>query len=160
MLFRSPHPFLKSELYKLWGKEKTDKYYECWNQLPNCSINLDSYIELFNESDAMILDSGSFSVEYLFTGKPSLFCYKNDKVVTEFNFFGKEALKMHYGCKSTDDIDEFINNIVVNGNDFMKDKRTAFYYEKLVPPNSSLANENIYNFLKEKLLKKRKGFER
>lgn len=61
-----PHPLLKAKLYNHveWGKERTEKYYSLWESNRNTQLETDDYIDLFNSSDAMILDSGYFTVEY------------------------------------------------------------------------------------------------
>ena len=70
-----PHPILKPKLYKhaLWGKERTDAYYHCWETMENTQLEMSDYIDLFMTSDAMIFDSVSFMTEYLYTKKPALF---------------------------------------------------------------------------------------
>lgn len=144
-----PHPYLKNMLYKQpgWGKEQTDSYYNTWNEMGNGQLETGNYIDLFNSSDAMILDSMSFIAEYLYCGKPSLFMKSEPDVDKWFNKFGKKALEQHYHGYEKKDIIHFIDKIVLKGDDPMKEKRDLFYHEILTPPNGSTASENIYKLL-------------
>ena len=58
-----PHPFLIRKLYQLWGKYKTDAYYQLWDSMPNTQYENGEYIDLFMTSDAMIHDCDSFRFE-------------------------------------------------------------------------------------------------
>jgi CDP-glycerol glycerophosphotransferase (TagB/SpsB family) len=90
-----PHPVLRSRLEELWGREKTDEYYRFWEELDNTFVADGEYAALFAASDAMIHDCGSFTAEYLYTGKPVLYVFRHDRRATE-NEFGRRALRAHY----------------------------------------------------------------
>ena len=142
-----PHPRLKSELYALpnWGKERTDIYYRFWQEGENTQLEIGGYVDLFKESDAMIHDCGSFSVEYLLTGKPVMFMTQDiTKSIEGQNELGQQALLSHYHGHSKEDIIAFINNTVINRNDPMKEARKAFYDNYLRPPGEKSVAENIY----------------
>ncbi len=142
-----PHPRLLTELYKHpdWGKEKTDNYYNIWQNSPNTQIELGDFIDLFMTSDAMIHDSSSFSVEYLYTQKPVLFLTEDyQQIYNEKNTLGKDALSSHYIGKSIEDITEFISSIVCGGNDPKKSSRKLFFNKYLLPPNGKTVAENTY----------------
>ena len=144
-----PHPLLKEKLYKdsKWGVEKTDKYYKYWNELPNGQLEEGPYVDLFHFSDAMIMDSASFIVEYLYFDKPIAFTKKDDEVLERFNTFGKKVFNYLYLIKSTEELDEFIDEIIINKNDYLKMTRNQFLNEKILPKNGKTASENIYNEL-------------
>lgn len=144
-----PHPYLKRILYDLdeWGKEKTDAFYEKWASLDNGQLETGNYTELFNDSDAMILDSISFIAEYLHCGKPSLFLKSTVDMNVRFNKFGNLALDHHYHGFEKDDIVKFIDRVILNGEDPMKPRRDRFYREVLTPEDGKSASENIYNIL-------------
>lgn len=148
-----PHPLLKVKLYnhKDWGKEKTDSYYDKWMNIPNGQLDTDDYIDLFNSSDALIHDSGSFIAEYLFTGKPVLFTFVNNYVYNRFNKIGKDMLNNHYKAYTKEDIIHFIEEIVINGNDDMKINRDNYYNNYLIPPNNQTASKNLYDFIIKKI---------
>jgi len=150
-----PHPLLKVKLYghKEWGRERVDYYYRQWEELENGQLESDDYVDLFNTSDAMILDSGSFTAEYLCCGKPSLFTFSDLNVRERFNEFGKLALEQHYHAYNEADILEFIENVVLEGKDTMKEKRDTFYASYLTPPNNKTASENIYDEICKEIFK-------
>jgi len=140
-----PHPLLKVKLYshKEWGRERVDYYYRQWEELENGQLESDDYVDLFNTSDAMILDSGSFTAEYLCCGKPSLFTFSDLNVRERFNEFGKLALEQHYHAYNENDILAYINR-VCDEEDIKKNDRKEFYNKYLIPPNGKSASENIY----------------
>jgi CDP-glycerol glycerophosphotransferase (TagB/SpsB family) len=144
-----PHPLLKSKLYKdrNWGIDKTDNYFEFWK---NCSSGLlveGDYSDLFLTSDAMIHDSGSFTIEYLATQKPTLFLLQSLNQLDSLNSFGKEAVYFHYNAKCKIEIEDFINEVVIKGNDLRKNERIAFIKRNLMPPNNKTASQNIVDYL-------------
>ena len=140
-----PHPLLKIKLYqhKEWGEKRTDNYYNRWELCENGQLETDDYTDLFNSSDAMILDSISFVTEYLYCGKPSLFSFADEFVENRFNKFGKMALEQHYHANSEKDIFEFIDNVVCLGKDTKKEMRDKFFEGYLRTPNNKPASQNI-----------------
>ena len=148
-----PHPILKERLIEKWGKERADSYYTLWESMPNTMICLGAYTELFAFSDAMIHDCASFVGEYLYTNKPVMYIYK-DRIppASVDNEFGIGCFNCHYHGHSTNDIEEFITNVVLRGEDTMKDKRGEFAQTQLFPPNNLSTAENMLNELEELLI--------
>lgn len=149
-----PHPLLKNALYNLegWGKERTDAYYKTWAEGANTTIAEGEYIDLFNSSCAMINDSASFTFEYLYMNKPCLFLSNYDRQ-KDANVAALKAYDNWYHATTDAEIEKFITNVVIAGNDTMKDKRKAFYQEVLLPPNGCSVAENIINDIKKALNK-------
>jgi hypothetical protein len=145
-----PHPLLRPKLYKNsnWGKARTDAYYAQWETLPNGLLNESEYIDLFLTSDAMIHDSASFVVEYLYTRKPVMFTVRDEAIASRFNKFGKLALSQLYHGKSEQEIVNFIDDVVIGCVDGMKNERMTFMDEHLIPLNNRMASENIYTEIK------------
>lgn len=143
-----PHPILRNKLYDHpeWGKEKTDDYYSQWKKMKNGQLVVGDYVDLFMTSDAMIHDSGSFLIEYLYTGKPVLHMNKDETLTERMNDFGVLAFNMHYHAKNEDDIMAFVRNVLKNV-DEKKLQRDAFLTSDLLPPHNKNASENIYNEL-------------
>lgn len=139
-----PHPQLRPALYKHkdWGKERTDRYYKLWSEGENSTFVSGDYIDLFKSSDAMIHDSHSFTVEYLYVDKPVMFMTNYDRE-SQCNIVGKMAFNAHYHGTSHEDIVSFIEEVVINNNDSMKDQRNIFYNNILLPPNGNSVAENI-----------------
>ena len=154
-IFR-PHPLLKTNLYNHleWGKERTDKYYEELLSLPNVELSVGDYIEQFCKSDALIHDGGGFMAEYIYTQKPCLYlsnyiCEYIDK--NRFNELGIAAWKAHYHAYGKNDIDNFIEHVVIEGNDSMRKQRAEVLHTYLAPPQSGSVAENITGIIKSEI---------
>lgn len=143
-----PHPRLYSELVRHpeWGEERTREYYDFWKNCPTTQLETGDFIDLFKGSDAMIHDSGSFTVDYLYFNKPVL--YDNPDIEgakATANETGKAAYDAHYRVSSNEDIKRFIDDVVLAGNDPMKAKREEYYKKYLLPPNGKSVAQNIYD---------------
>ncbi len=148
-----PHPLLKNKLYELgnWGKEKNDNYFNEWDSISNAQLEEGSYEDLFLTSDALILDSISFVVEYFFLKKPLLFMIKDKNVFKKLNEFGEMIFEKLYVSNNIDDIKTFINQIVINNHDYLFEDRELFKDKYLLPPNNQSASYNIYNTIVKEL---------
>lgn len=148
-----PHPWLKSTLYQYpeWGKTKTDQYFEQWNSLSNTFI-ASEFVNLFKTSDAMIHDSASFTVEYLFVNKPVAFVALDlEKLMVEYPDFGRAALNQHYIVGNEDEVMAFIEDVVLEGKDTMSAQRTAFFENVLRPKTSGSTSQFIVDDIKQSL---------
>lgn len=149
-----PHPFLLSQLYnhKDWGRDRTDKYYNKWSSMYNTQLETGEYIDLFMNSDAMIHDCYSFTVEYHYTNNPVLFITNNKNIIRNgINDFGKIAFDLQYIGKNISDIKKFIDETVINGLDPMKNERQDFINKHLLPPDGKSSAQNVYDDLVESL---------
>lgn len=143
-----PHPRLYSELerHPEWGEKRTKEYYDFWKNSPTTQLETGEFIDLFKGSDAMIHDSGSFTVDYLYFNKPVL--YDNPDIEgakATANETGKAAYDVHYKVSSNEDIKLFIDDVVLAGNDPMKARREEYYQRYLLPPNGKSVAQNIYD---------------
>jgi CDP-glycerol glycerophosphotransferase (TagB/SpsB family) len=148
-----PHPNLRKKLNNIWGKERTDAYYHEWESLEYAQVDYGDYMGLFKYSDAIIHDCGSFTIEYLFMQKPSMYMVNGseDRVKAELNDFGKKAFECYEHGLTHEQIEAFINE-VINGEDKLKNKRQEFFDKYLKPPYGRTACENIIrSILGEKL---------
>ena len=134
-----PHPLLRNKLYKKWGQEKTDTYYNLWATMENTALNEGEYTDLFINSDAMIHDSASFIVEYLYLNKPVMRTLNGEDLDSMYNSFGLECISNHYLAHTKEEIEIFVQN-VVNNIDPMKEQRTKFVNEVLMPKGSPSQN--------------------
>jgi len=147
-----PHQRLRHYLEEIrfMTKKDVDEYYESWSSLPNCRFFNDSdYFDLFKESDALITDCGSFLAEYLPTRNPILLLVSNNSV--GYNEVGNILVSTYYKAFNENDIKDFVNNVVVNGEDLLKKKRLENL--NLVKPNLDGAGKFIVNCVKELLSK-------
>lgn len=139
-----PHPNLYNALcsHSAWGKQKTDAYYEIWATMENSQLENGEYRNLFQQSDAIIHDCGSFILEYMLVGKPCMYLSQGD---TEhlFNNMNLEALRCYTIGKTKEDIETFIQEQVIGDYDPHAEKRKAFCEKYLIPPHGKTAAENI-----------------
>lgn len=149
-----PHPLLIQKLYSWpgWGKERTDQYYKKWACLiENGQYEYGDYTDLFLGSDAMIHDCMAFTLEYLYTLKPALFLdrknSKKNKGKLKYNKTGLEAYRVHYHAYNTDDIYNFIENIILGGHDPLYIQRKEFFDRNLLPPNGKSVAQNVMDIL-------------
>lgn len=147
-----PHPALKSVLYSLndWGKERTDFYYDQWAKGENTAYVNDDYVDLFKSSDAMIHDSGSFLVEYLYVQKPVMYLWNYDRL-SQSNEVGKRAYACHYVGNAEADIIKFLEDVVLANRDVLKENRESFYKDFLLPPNGMSVADNIISDIKKSI---------
>lgn len=139
-----PHPLLKSRLYSKFPNQKgeIDKYFAEWNELPNGQIHVDGdYMDLFASSNAMISNSGSFVMEYL----PSLNPYL-DLRMHPMNEVGQIALNSYYQAKTLEDIDDFIENVILNQHDPKRTDREQALKEIGIKGGNSM---RIVNYIKD-----------
>ena len=109
------------------------------------------YFETFVNSDGLIHDCGSFSAEYLYTGHPCCYMLKNmEETNKNSNDFHKACLKQHYLAYNEKEIIDFIENVILKGNDSLKEQRKEFFESKL-KSNEPKNTEYILNYLKEEL---------
>lgn len=137
-----PHPILFEKLKNVWGIEKTTSYYEKWKTMSNTNFNDGEYIDLFLTSDAMIHDSGSFLIEYLYVNKPVMRTMSGEDMSKVLSKIAMDALDVYYKAYSEADIENFIIN-VINGDDKLANERKTFVNKRLMPPNNHLSSQNI-----------------
>lgn len=139
-----PHPNLYKKLLAIWGEQRTLQYYKAWEDLENAQVERGDYVDLFKYSDAIINDSCSFVVEYLFVDRPSMFLLDRDPkpILDDLSEFGQMAFKCYDYGSSKELIEQFIVN-VINGTDKHKEERHEFRDKYLLPPNNKTACQNI-----------------
>lgn len=147
-----PHPLLMSRLLKheAWGEERTKKYYSSWRNGSNTRLELDGYVELFLESDAMIHDCGSFLAEYLYVNKPVMYLWSSPNLTNYFNQFGLSALSACERGDNESDITRFIEDILED-RDVKKVQREEFSKINPVIIDGITPSERIVHELKNAL---------
>lgn len=121
-----PHPELFEHMVATGLKTRTEaeEYRRRFNALPNGQVYEGGDIfEMFKESDALILDSIGFLLEYLPTGKPV--CFIGHSRRQPLNKAGEALLAVYYHAGNPSEIKEFIDNVVICGNDNMQTVRLA-----------------------------------
>lgn len=163
-----PHPMLRKLIYdkdiqKTWNAtpnitpEEYEEFINKWCNLPNANIVDDgNYFNLFATSDAMILDSLSFTAEYMLLNKPMCWCSKQDteeEFRKYFNRMGNDLLNAIEIAFSWEDIVSFIEETVVKGND-RNDNLRLEMIDKHLSVNKGQVGEFIKNHIKEELIYK------
>ena len=109
------------------------------------------YLKTFADSDAIIHDCASFTAEYLYTEKPCCYMLKKGTNLTDtYIELGEKCLENYYHAYSKDDICRFIEDVVMNGNDSLKEQRTAFSRNEL-QVNYPHTSEFIIEYIKKKI---------
>ena len=145
-----PHQLLKFKLQQIWGVDKTNEYYRHWDALDNAQLVSDGYVDLFLTSDAMIHDCGSFTTEYLFTKKPVMYlCRKDGNMEDKFNEFGVKSFRCHYHGQTAEDVEHFLQEVVLEDNDSMKQQREQFFDTYLKPADGVLPSQKIIEVIEQ-----------
>lgn len=125
-----PHPLLFSNLIenRMWTQQDVDNYITRMESSPNiCYDNSGDYFELFANSDAMIHDCSSFIGEYLFTERPCCYMLKSTQEIEDVLLpMGIDCMEHYYKALCKEDILQFIDQVVVQGDDPLKEKREVF----------------------------------
>jgi hypothetical protein len=100
----------------------------------------------------MIHDSGSFVIEYLYTHKPVMFISRDiNHFLTGQTDLSREAFAQLYIGKEEREILDFVDNVVLGGDDPMLPQRMAFYQRHLLPPGGKSVAQNTLDDLIESL---------
>ncbi len=148
-----PHPILKSKLYlhPEWGKERTDEYYQFWQNSKFTQLELGEYEELFLSSDSMIHDCGSFLAEYIYVEKPVMYLLNNKHNGQFFNSFGKAALNSCRIGKTHENIVYFLENLI-SETILLTEEHEIFLRNNVKPFFENITpSDLIINTLKDKL---------
>lgn len=155
-IFR-PHPRLFQQIifHKAYGEDSesfVENYLKQIEQIPNMIYQEGGeYFESFATSSALIHDCGSFIAEYLYTDKPEAFIIEsNETIKREFTPFGEEVLKHLYLLSTEKDIIDFIDSVVLQEQDSMKQERITFAKEH-IRVNYPNATQIALNDLKQSL---------
>ena len=127
-----PHPLLFVNLVNegFWTNEQVDNYI---SDIKSLGIDYSfggDYFDVFVNSDAIIHDCASFIMEYLYTGHPACFVSKKENK-NIFSSLGEKCLENHYIATNKQEIIKFIDDVVVSGNDSLREKRNLFVTQKL-----------------------------
>lgn len=145
-----PHPLFLISLQNTL-KWPTEKILEYLNMiLDSGNVIFDSepdYLDTFSESDALIHDCGSFVAEYLYTKKPCCYLLRGSETGSEFNQLGKMCFESHYHAISEPEVEKFICDVVLNGNDPMKNER-----EKLAVDHVIINHKKSSQIILERIL--------
>lgn len=103
----------------------------------------------------MILDSVSFLAEYLYLNKPYCFLTRDDKgdYSTFLNEVGLSIFPAVYKANSKDELNDFLQDQVLNGNDTLKLKRLKIIKEDLQIDMEERASKKIFDEINLSILR-------
>lgn len=148
-----PHPGLYKQCIAtgLMSEIDIDKYFAAWDNLPNATLYNDgNYFDIFKTSDALITDCLAFLIEYIPTQNPILHLVNDNNYINKYNDNFKAIIENHYRAKSFNEVEKFINHIVLNNNDIRKDKRLQLFVELNIL-NKAGAAKSIVNSIEKQL---------
>ena len=143
-----PHPALKDSLREIngWTDSEIKEYFNEWRDGINTDLFEGEWFDLFKSSDAMILDSIGFMLEYSLTGKPACVLYRIDEEgnrVMKFSECGEVLYEQLYHAKNINEIESFIDMISRN-EDYNLASRDNFIRDNYTPPYGKSGAKNIY----------------
>ncbi|AWB56759.1 CDP-glycerol glycerophosphotransferase family protein [Colwellia sp. Arc7-D] len=148
-----PHPMLKYNLYSHsdWGENRTEQYYNFWHENENTQLEEGEYAPLFQQSDALIHDSGSFLAEYLYLKKPVLFTARTENYKDYYNDFGLCALSSIKVAKEWEEVLQFVNALIDGENGITREH--YHFIEKNIEPffNGTTPSKLIVDSIKHEL---------
>ena len=144
-----PHPLLLSSAVdnKIFPSVNAfEEYLQSWNDLPNAQVYTGAYYQaIFATSDGIILDSGSFTVEYQFMNKPTIYL---TRAGAKQNELGNGILNISYTVdgKDHDAIAAMVQKVFIEGDDYKAEERKKFFDDNLnhFMQNGMSASEFIY----------------
>ena len=146
-----PHPALKDSLKGIngWSEDEIATYYNRWKNGTNTDLFEGAWFDLFKTSDAMLLDSIGFMLEYSLSGKPACVLYKlnkRGKRMMNFSDCGEQIYELLYHAKDEPEIEEFVN-MILNSDDNKKLLRDKYIEDNYLPPYHKKGSENIYDYI-------------
>ena len=105
------------------SKDEIDNYYESWAKVGMVSLS-GGYTELFNNSRALITDCDSFLSEYAVTGNPIIRLVSKVKNNRHYSPL-KSLFDSYYQVHNKDELEQTLNEIIVRGNDPLRETRLA-----------------------------------
>ncbi len=155
-----PHPLLPFQIKARANEGKINFTYEDyenylrkWNELPNgmCMTQGD-YIGLFNNSSCMITDCGSFIGEYLPSNNPCIYLFnpRKKKQMEVYTPLAKKILDTYYVANTSEELQEYLNQIIIKGLDTKKPKRRNLIDEEF--GNIGKSGRYIYEYIKSVVL--------
>ena len=138
---------------KYWGQKKVDEYLNRITSKPNVEYSTkgDYFIDFAN-SDGIIQDCGSYLVEYFYTMKPHCYMLKSPNDIEEkFTSLGKLCLENCYIAYDEKAITDFIDTVILKGQDTKKEQREKFAKE-VVMYNYPNVSQTIIEYFEREFL--------
>ena len=124
-----PHPFAFNNYVStgLMSQEKADGYISRLSSSKNSIYDKhDLYLNSFNESDVLITDVSSIIAEYMFLGKPIIFCHNEKEEICNEVF--EQYSPFFYHANNFEDIKKILSDLK-SGIDPLKEEREKAFNE-------------------------------
>lgn len=143
-----PHPNIKYWFQHIsyMTEKEIDNYYKEWEKIA-LVYDKGDYFELFNNSDAMITDCGSFLIEYFMTGKPLIHLVSNDSV--QQTSLNNLCSANYYKVFNVESLKTYLDEILIKKNDFLKESRDKKVNELF--ENKTSSAKRIVDYLSKEL---------
>ena len=142
-----PHPFLRVTIQDYWTDDEIKNYWNEWGKIAKICETSD-YLDLFEESYAMITDCGSFLTEFFMTIQPVIHLRREDSV--HFNETVTKITDTYYKAYNLDELNSLLEKIIIQKNDTLKENRAKLL--TLLDFCNTYASENIINEIKKEFL--------
>ena len=111
-----PHPLLFFRMVDagIWTQEQVNSYQEKLKRVGIEYSDGGDHLHLFAECDAIINDCGSFTLEWLFTGKPGCFVLNEDLKEEHLTTQMKKAITRYRIARRPEDILRFISDVTAD----------------------------------------------
>ena len=140
-----PHPLLFTTLINnnFWTQEETENYLRVLEEIGVEYSTGGDYLGVFRECDAIINDCGSFTVEWLYTGKPGCFVYNEKLKENHLTTLMNMAIEKYTIARSKQDIIEFVKKI--SEDDYDKEYSMSRWVKENIALNYPTVSEFIVN---------------
>lgn len=152
-LVSRPHPLTLTTMEALGFMTRQDiaDYMEAHEKRPNASLDRRPYyLDTFASSDVLITDISSVIPEYMATGKPVIYCHRNDC----FNDVGRKLAEGFYWAHSWDEVLAFVHMLKRHRDPLQERRRQILNEVFFTPPNGSgefIKNSIITDFFSSPL---------
>ena len=143
-----PHPLFKFQIMKdgIMTESEIDDYYDEWARI-GMVYDQGDYFDIFKNSDALITDCSSFLSEYLPTKMPVVHLISENMVAP--NPVSKVTSSHYYKAHNTTELEFYLNDVIINKNDPLKDKRVEDI--SVLNLDGISASSKILNHIKKEL---------
>lgn len=132
-------------------KDEIQNYYDEWRKIAYFYEQGD-YMELFQNSELLISDCGSFRVEYFLTGKPYIYLISNSPERLQDGLFLNEICKNYYKTHNIVELQKTLDMLLVEKIDPLKEQRNKLVMESNFANTYAAKNiiTDLYDILKLK----------
>ena len=141
-----PHPYLRVTLKNYFTADEIKNYWNEWSKISKV-VETPDYLDLFEQSYALITDCGSFLTEYFLTKQPVIHLRREDSV--PYNKTVTNITDTYYKAYNADELNELLEEVIIKRHDYKADERINLL--KTLDFCNKNASLNIIKDLKKEL---------